>query len=471
MIEKYTSISALQHALLDGSTSATQQVQSYLDRISETRELNIYVEVYEEEALEQATALDQKIQAGDTSLLPLDGCVISIKDVLCYKGHKVTAASNVLGEYSAPYTATAIQRLLDAGAIIIGRTNCDEFAMGSTSEHSRYGVIKNGRDPERVPGGSSGGGAVSVERDTCMIGIGSDTGGSVRQPAAFCGIYGMKPSYGRISRYGLIAYGSSFDQIGILSKDIPTMAKVLEIMSGVDPMDATSAPLEPSVATEIDSAPKKVAYISEILDHKSLHPNVKAGVEETIKELRSKGHICEPVSLDLLDYLVPTYYVLTTAEASSNLSRYDGIHYGYRTSDFDNLTELYERSRSEGFGMEVKRRIMMGTFVLSVGYYDAYFTKAQQVRSLIINQVKDIFKEYDFILTPTTTDVAFKQGELISDPVAMYLTDVTTVLANLAGIPGISIPKEDMHSGLPYGVQIMSAKYQEEGLLSFSMSL
>jgi len=470
MIETYTSISALHQALQDGSTSVTQQVEAYIDRINETHDLNMYVEVYEEDALFQAAKLDQKIQDG-TPLRPLDGCVVSLKDVLCVNGHKATAASKILGDYTAPYTSSAVQRLLDAGAIIIGRTNCDEFAMGSTSEHSRYGAIRNGRDPERVPGGSSGGAAVSVERDTCMIGIGSDTGGSVRQPAAFCGIYGMKPSYGRISRYGLIAYGSSFDQIGILSKDIPTMAKVLEVMSGHDPMDATSSPLDPPVAVAEDRSPKKIAYISEILDHKSLNPNIKSGVEATIQELQSKGHICEPVSLDLLDYLVPTYYVLTTAEASSNLSRYDGIRYGYRTSDFDDLKELYERSRSEGFGMEVKRRIMMGTFVLSVGYYDAYFTKAQQVRSLIINQVQEIFKQYDFILTPTTTDVAFKQGEIISDPVAMYLSDVTTVLANLAGIPGISIPKEDMHSGLPYGIQIMSGKYQEQGLLSFSMSL
>lgn len=471
MTKHFKSISALHQALREGSTSVTQQVQTYLDRIEETRDLNIYVEVYRQEALRQAQVLDEKIQSSDTALRPLEGCVISIKDVLCHKGHKVTAASDILGSYTAPYTATAIQRLLDAGAIIIGRTNCDEFAMGSTCEHSRYGPALNGRDPSRVPGGSSGGAAVSVERDTCMIGIGSDTGGSVRQPAAFCGIYGMKPSYGRISRYGLIAYGSSFDQIGILSKDIPTMSVALEVMSGHDPMDATSSPLEPPSWQGTDSSPKRVAYISEILDHKSLNPHVKAGVQATIEDLRSKGHTCDPVSLDLLDYLVPTYYVLTTAEASSNLSRYDGIRYGHRTSDFDELTELYERTRSEGFGMEAKRRIMMGTFVLSVGYYDAYFTKAQQVRSLIIEQVKEIYSKYDFILTPTTTDVAFKNGEIIADPVAMYLSDVTTVLANLAGIPGISIPKEDMHSGLPYGIQIMSAKYQEEGLLAFSMSL
>jgi len=467
----YQSIISLQEALLAGTATATGVVRGFLDRIRASEELNIFIEVYEEEALNQAAALDQSIAKGNTELRVLDGCVVSIKDVLCYKGHRVTAASNILGDYTAPYTATAIQKLIDAGAIIIGRTNCDEFAMGSTTEHSRYGATKNGRDPQRVPGGSSGGAAVSVEQDTCMIGIGSDTGGSVRQPAAFCGIYGMKPSYGRISRYGLIAYGSSFDQIGIVSKDISTLSSALSVMCGQDPLDATSAPLPPPANYEKESSSKKIAYISEVLEHPSLNSDIKSGVMKSIEDLRSQGHICEPVSLDLLDYLVPAYYVLTTAEASSNLGRYDGIKYGYRTSDFKDLTDLYERTRSEGFGMEVKRRIMMGTFVLSVGYYDAYFTKAQQVRTLIIDQVKKIFEDYDFIITPTTTDVAFKTGEMISDPIAMYMSDVTTVLANLTGIPGISIPKEELQSGLPYGIQIMSDKYEEEELLSFSRSL
>jgi len=467
----YKSITSLQEALLAGTTTTIDVVQGYLDRIKTSEELNIFIEVFEEEALSQAAALDQSITNGLQELRVLDGCVISIKDVLCYKGHRVTAASNILADYKAPYTATAIQKLIDAGAIIIGRTNCDEFAMGSTNEHSRYGATLNGRDPQRVPGGSSGGAAVSVEQDTCMIGIGSDTGGSVRQPAAFCGIYGMKPSYGRISRYGLIAYGSSFDQIGIVSKDISTLSLGLSVMSGQDPLDATSSSLPSPTNFEKELSPKKIAFISEILDHPSINPDIKSGVEETINELKSQGHTCEAVSLDLLDYLIPAYYVLTTAEASSNLSRYDGIKYGHRTSDFSDLTELYERTRSEGFGMEVKRRIMMGTFVLSVGYYDAYFTKAQQVRTLIIDQVKRIFNDFDFILTPTTTDVAFKAGDIISDPIAMYMSDVTTVLANLTGIPGISIPKEDLQSGLPYGIQIMSDKYQEEELLSFSRSL
>ena len=471
MTSIYTSISSLRRDLKSRSVSTVEIVEGCLDRIKKSEHLNIYIEVFADSALEQARRLDDLLKGEDYKLRPLDGCVVSIKDVLCYKGHRVTAASHILGDYISPYTATAVQKLIDAGAIIIGRTNCDEFAMGSTNEHSRYGATLNGVDPSRVPGGSSGGAAVSVEQDTCMIGLGSDTGGSVRQPAAFCGIYGMKPSYGRISRYGLIAYGSSFDQIGIVAKDVDALSQALEIMSGQDPMDATSAALDPPSGCTTDHEKKRIGYISEILDHPSLHPEIKTGMELMIEDLRSEGHTCEPVGLDLLDYLIPTYYVLTTAEASSNLSRYDGIRYGHRTSDFSDLQDLYEKTRSEGFGLEVKRRIMMGTFVLSVGYYDAYFTKAQQVRTLIIEQVQNIFKEYDCIMTPTTTDFAFKKGEMISDPVAMYLSDMTTVLANLTGIPCISVPKKSETTGLPYGVQFMCDKYQDEGLMSFCMSL
>lgn len=464
-------ITQIQSALRAGSTSVVDIVDQYLENIEASKDYNIYVEVFGEEAREQAINLDQRIKDG-SPLGELYGVIISIKDVLCYKDHKVSAASDILESFTSQYTATAIQRLLDEDVIIIGRTNCDEFAMGSTNEHSRYGATLNGLDKERVPGGSSGAAAVSVERDTCLIGIGSDTGGSVRQPAAFCGIVGMKPTYGRISRYGLIAYGSSFDQMGILAKNVEDVGKVLKVMSGHDPMDATSIQENYPKKDPIYSDQKyKIAYIPEVLDHKGLNSEIQKGCKDFLNTLRESGHTCDAVSFDLLPYLVPAYYVLTTAEASSNLSRFDGIRYGHRTKDFSNLEELYARSRTEGFGLEVKRRIMMGTFVLSVGYFDAYFTKAQQVRTLIIERLKEIYSEYDFIVMPTTTDIAWKRGKMTEDPVSMYLSDIYTVLANLAGCPAISIPRSSDQLILPYGLQIMSFKYQEHKLLSFCMSL
>jgi len=460
--------------VISGAISVEDLVISYLKRIEETVHLNIYVEVFESEAIAKARALDRRIQAGDHhSLGRLLGSIVSIKDVLCYKDHRVTAASNMLGDFKSQFTSTAIQRLLDEDAIIIGRTNCDEFAMGSTTEHTRYGPTLNGLDPDRVPGGSSGAAAVAVQQDTCLVSIGSDTGGSVRQPAAFCGVYGMKPTYGRISRYGLIAYGSSFDQIGVIAKHVRDISLALSVMSGSDPMDGTCSDRRPPAELTQEKEPStyKIAYIPEVLEHEGLNQHIRLGCMEFLDELRSAGHTCEAISFDLLSYLVPAYYVLTTAEASSNLGRYDGIRYGHRTKDFKDLEELYERSRTEGFGLEVKRRIMMGTFVLSIGYFDAYFTKAQQIRTLIINRLQEIFDEYDFIVLPTTTDVAWKRGEMIEDPVAMYLADIYTVIANLGGYPAISIPKHSPGLTLPFGVQIMGDKYQEHRLLSFSYTL
>ncbi len=468
---KEQTLEKIQLALSKGEIQMVDVVSSYISSIKESEHLNIYVEVFEEEAFAKAKALDEKIK-NKAQLGSLYGAVISIKDVLCYKDHEVTAASNMLGSFTSQFTSTAIQRLLDEDAIIIGRTNCDEFAMGSTNEHSRYGATLNGLDPTRVPGGSSGAAAVSVERDTCLIGIGSDTGGSVRQPAAFCGIYGMKPTYGRISRYGLIAYGSSFDQIGVLAKDVLSVSKALSVMAGPDPMDATCLNMPPPKVAQTEKTKKyKIAYIPSVLDQEGLNPEIKKGCESFLAELEEQGHSCEAIEFDLLDYLVPAYYVITTAEASSNLSRYDGVRYGHRTADFKDLEELYVNSRSEGFGTEVKRRIMMGTFVLSVGYFDAYFTKAQQVRTLVINRLKEIFKEYDFLVMPTTTDVAWKSGEMIKDPVSMYLADIYTVLANLGGYPAISIPKRSDELSLPYGLQIMSDTYEEHKLLSFCLSV
>ena len=330
-LEDLSSLKEVQEGLLRGQFTLHQLVQSYLERIDQSKDLNIYVEVFASEALDTAKKLDKKLKDGPQAVGKLFGAVISIKDVLCYKGHKVSAGSKILEGFTSQFTATAVQKLLDEDAIIIGRTNCDEFAMGSTNEHSVYGPTLNGLDDTRVPGGSSGGAAVSVERRTCLIGLGSDTGGSVRQPASFCGVYGMKPSYGRISRYGLIAYGSSFDQIGVITHNVQDCAMVVHVMSGQDHMDATSAPLPP-ISSNFDKEPRtyRVAYIPEILEHSSLDPEIKDGCYRMIEHLSSNGHECVPISFDLLPYLVPAYYVLTTAEASSNLSRYDGIRYGLR---------------------------------------------------------------------------------------------------------------------------------------------
>ena len=470
-LELPRSLKEIQSLIYSGKTTLEEVVKLYLVRIEQYEKLNIYVEVFAEEALEKARELDLKFKQ-DEKLGMLFGSVISIKDVLCYQDHEVTAGSKILEGFESQYTATAIQRLLDEDAIVIGRTNCDEFAMGSTNENSYYGPTSNGIDPDRVPGGSSGGAAVSVQMDTCLIGIGSDTGGSVRQPAAYCGVIGIKPTYGRISRYGLIAYGSSFDQIGILGKDLEDISLVLHIMSGVDSLDATSAPKSKTpVVISPEKKKYKIAYMPEILQHKGLNQTIAKECFAFIEELKSEGHICEAIGFDLLPYLVPAYYVLTTAEASSNLSRYDGVKYGYRSEDTRDIEELYTKTRTEGFGTEVKRRIMMGTFVLSVGYYEAYFTKAQKVRTLIIDRLKEIFTKYDFIFLPTATDLAPEKGKLVNDPVAMYLSDIFTVMANLGGYPAISIPKSSDALSMPVGMQFLGDKYQEEELITLCMSL
>jgi len=417
-------LAQIQKDLLDGASTMVTLVSEYLKRIADCQNLNIYVEVFEEEVLAQAKALDQKILDHPDQLGRLFGCVASIKDVLCYKDHKVTASSNMLKGFTSQYTATAIQSGLAEDMIIIGRTNCDEFAMGSSNENSVYGPTLNGQDSSRIPGGSSGAAAVSVQMDTCLLAFGSDTGGSVRQPAAFCGVYGMKPTYGRISRYGLIAYASSFDQIGLLSQDLQTISTALTVVEGYDPLDSTSLQINDKPKT---SEKYRFAYFAEAIQHDSISPEICESLQSKIDQLRSEGHEVTEVSFDLLNYLVPCYYVLTTAEASSNLNRYDGIRYGLQESQSKDLRELYVHNRSKGFGLEVKRRIMMGTFVLSVGYFDAYFNKAQKVRRLITDRIQDIFDNHDFILIPTTPDVAWPIGENIDDPVSIYLSDIFTV--------------------------------------------
>jgi aspartyl-tRNA(Asn)/glutamyl-tRNA(Gln) amidotransferase subunit A len=426
--------------------------------------------VYEEEALKRAAMLDQK-QHEPNSWGQLYGVVIGIKDVLCYKYHYITGASAILKNHKSIYSATAVQRLLDQDAIIIGNLNCDEFAMGSSNENSTYGNVLNALDEQRVPGGSSGGSAVAVQADLCMVSLGSDTGGSVRQPADFCGIVGMKPGYGRISRYGLLAYASSFDQIGLFSKNIEDVSEVLKVIAGNDEYDSTcSEEPVPDYTSSLDAERKfKIAYFPQSLKHPSLDPEIRINIEAQIEDLTSKGHVVEAVDFDYLDHIVPAYYVLTTAEASSNLSRYDGVKFGYRTPDsINDLDELYKKSRSEGFGKEVKRRIMLGTFVLSTGYYDAYYAKAQQVRRLIVDKTNDIFKKYDLIIMPTVPSPAFRFGEKSNDAIEMFLGDLYTVYANLAGIPGISIPLFKHSNGMPFGLQAMCNRMEETTLLQFA---
>ncbi len=444
-----------------------------MDKIEKSIHLNAFVEIFKDDALTLASSLDAK-KHDPASWGSLYGVVIGIKDVLCYKDHAVTAGSNILKNYKAIYSATAIQRLLDEDAIIIGNLNCDEFAMGSSNENSVYGKVLNAIDESRVPGGSSGGSAVAVQADLCMISLGSDTGGSVRQPADFCGIIGIKPSYGRISRYGLLAYASSFDQIGIFSKSTEDIALLLGVIAGNDEYDSTcSEATVPDYSALLQTDKKfKIAYFPQSLDHPSLDPEIKKAVETLIEELKRKGHQVHSFDFDYLDYVVPAYYVLTTAEASSNLSRYDGVRYGYRTpGNMSDLNDLYKKSRSEGFGKEVKKRIMLGTFVLSTGYYDAYYAKAQQVRRLIVEKTKEVFSTNDLIIMPTVPSPAFRFGEKSKDAIEMFLGDLYTVYANLAGIPGISIPLFKHSNGMPFGLQIMANNLEEAKLLQFSNQL
>lgn len=469
----FQNIRQYQAQLKDDTTTCKKAVEYYLEKIKANERLNAFTEVYAAEALEQAELLDENRRAGKPAG-KLHGVVIAIKDVICYKGHKVTAASAILKGFESLYNATAVQRLLDEEAIIIGSCNCDEFAMGSSNENSAYGNVLNALDETKVPGGSSGGSAVAVQSDMCMISLGSDTGGSVRQPADFCGIVGLKPTYGRISRYGLIAYASSFDQIGIFGNNVDDVALALEVIAGPDDFDSTVS--QTSVAPYVEAAdnnqPYKIAYFEEAINHPSLDREIAAAIKGSIQRLQANGHVVTPVKFDLLDYIVPAYYVLTTAEASSNLSRYDGVRYGHKTEEkVADLNHFYKLNRSEGFGKEVQRRIMLGTFVLSAGYYDAYFSKAQQVRRLLVNNVEEIFKDFDAIILPTVPTTAFTIGEKTDDPIAMYIADIYTVFANLTGIPGISVPLYQHSNGMPFGLQVLSGKFKEVILLQFSRLL
>ena len=466
-----TTIQATQEALTAGRLTTVEIVSHYLNKIEDQRYLNIYVEVWGNEALQAAASQDKARTAG-AQLGRLAGVVISVKDVLCYAGHGVSAGSKMLENFVSPYTATAVQRLLDEDAILIGRTNCDEFAMGSGNENSYYGPTRNAADVARVPGGSSGGAAVSVQAGTCLVAVGSSTGGSVRQPASFCGLFGFKPTYGRISRHGLIAYGSSFDSVGFLARGADDIALLLEVTAGADGFDSTAPnkPVLPYSTAKPDREPQSIVYFQELLESEALAPELRESLRATIEQLRRQGHRVEPAKFSYFDYVVPTYYVLTTAEASSNLSRYDGMRYGYRSAGAEGLTETYTKSRSEGFGTEVQRRILLGTFVLSSGYYDAYYGKAQRARRLIRDQLQGILDAHDFILMPVSPSLPWPVGERVDDPVANYLADVYTVLANLAGLPAIAIPSGTA-GHLPVGFQLMADQWEENKLLRFVRGL
>lgn len=470
-MKKYTSLAEIQGKLTQKQLKVHDVLAYYLEQIKNNEHLNAFNEVFFDSAAKQANLVQQKIDEGTAGKLA--GLVIGIKDNICYQDHKVSAASKMLEGFVSPYSSTVVQRLLQEDAIIIGRLNCDEFAMGGSNETSFYGPVKNAVDQTRVSGGSSGGSAVAVQADMCLAALGTDTGGSVRQPAAFCGCIGFKPTYGRISRYGVIAYASSFDQVGVLTSSVSDAALLLEVLAGADDNDSTvsSLPVPAYSQNLTQSGSKKIAVLKETIDNEALDVEIKDSILKTIEDLKQQGHQVEYVSFDLLAYLVPAYYVLTTAEASSNLSRFDGVHYGYRNTQAQRLNQLYKLSRAEGFGEEVKRRILLGTFVLSAGYYDAYYQKAQQVRRLIRDKVLALLNDYDVLLTPVTPTPAFKIGENMQDPLVMYMADIYTVLASLAGIPAVALPLGTNAEGLPLSVQLMAKHFDEQQLLNISQSL
>lgn len=466
-MKHYSRISAIREDLNAGRVTCAALVEYYLKNIADNQHLNAFLEVWSDEARARALEIDTKIQAGTAGRLA--GVVIALKDVLSFRGHKVSSSSKILSGFEAIYSATVVQRLMDEDAIFIGRTNCDEFAMGASNENSAFGPVLNAVDPSRVPGGSSGGSAVAVQANMAHAALGTDTGGSIRQPAAFTGVVGLKPTYGLVSRWGLLAYASSFDQVGPMTKSIEDSALLTEIMAGADGQDASmfqrpapkfSAPKAPAKA--------KFAVMREAIHGEGIDSEVKSMMMGLIAKLESAGHEVTYFDFPLLDHMVPVYYVITTAEASSNLSRYSGMMYGKRSENAHDLESTYVLSRTEGFGEEVKRRIMLGTFVLSSDQYDAYYEKAQKVRQIIRSETEKILADADAILLPTTSTPAFKLGEKASNPVAMYMADLLTVQANLAGNPAISIPGGKTESGLPMGVQLMTGILEEQSLFDLS---
>lgn len=463
---QYPDYSLLRNDLLAGNTTCTERVQWHLNKIHSYADLNCFISVFEKEALERASEIDSKISNGTAGKLA--GLVVGIKDVLSYKDHPLQAASKILNSFTAQYTATAVQRLIDEDAIIIGRQNCDEFGMGSSTENSTFGPSRNPYDRDRTPGGSSGGSAAAVAAGLCQVSIGSDTGGSVRQPASFCGVYGLKPTYSRVSRHGLVAYASSFDCVGVIAGNLYDCAITLQVMAGSDNFDSTASkepvPDYKKVITGSSKKKFRIAVLENSTDQ-AVAPAIVKALEEKTSWLGKNGHKIIPFKFPFTETVLPTYYILTTAEASSNLSRYDGVRFGYRSPDAQDLLSMYEKSRSESFGEEVKRRILLGNFVLSSDYYDSYFSKAQKVRRMIRDTFNKLFQNADLLLMPASPDTAFPLGTHSHDPVAMYLGDLFSVQANVAGLPAISIPCGKDEKGLPVGLQLMSAAFQEEKLL------
>lgn len=461
------SIDAARTAVQERKITALALAESYYARIEkEDTQIGAYLTLCKERALGQADRIDRMAAEGK-QLPALGGVPVAIKDVMSTRGVRTTAGSKILRSYIPPYDCTAVARMEAAGAVVLGKTNCDEFAMGSSNENSGFHPVHNPRDLSRVPGGSSGGSAAAVAADMAVAALGSDTGGSIRQPASFCGVVGLMPTYGRVSRYGLIAFASSLDHIGPLTKTVKDAAIVLGAIAGRDPMDATSADLPaPDYAAELEKpVPGMKVGVAKEYFGEGLDDEVRHAVESAIDKLKSLGCEIVPVSLPHTPYAIPTYYIIATAEASANLARYDGVRYSYRAAGVKSLSEMYRRSRDEGFGAEVKRRIMLGTYALSAGYYDAYYLKAQKVRTLLTRDFEKAFSKVDAIVTPTSPTAAFRLGEKSDDPLAMYLADIYTVTADLAGIPGISIPCGETREKLPIGLQILGKHFDESAIL------
>ncbi|HVJ08989.1 MAG TPA: Asp-tRNA(Asn)/Glu-tRNA(Gln) amidotransferase subunit GatA [Acidisarcina sp.] len=463
LTENPQSIDSVREQVANRSKTAQSFAEETYERIGAVDpRIHAYLALSRERALRQAEKIDAMAASGQT-LPPLAGVPVGIKDVLNMMGAPATAGSKILSGYNSPYDATAVQRLEAAGAVLVGKLNCDEFAMGSSNENSAYGPVHNPRALDRVPGGSSGGSAAAVAAGMAVATLGTDTGGSIRQPASFCGVVGLLPTYGRVSRFGLIAFASSLDRIGPFGNNVRDCATILGVMAGYDPMDATSSTLPvPDYAAEM-ARPVEGLRIGVPAEYfaEGLDPEVRAAIQTGIEQLRARGCTIHPISLPHTRYAIPTYYVLATAEASSNLARFDGVRYGFRAKDANALSAMYRRSRDEGFGPEVKRRILLGTYALSAGYYDAYYRKAQQVRRLLAQDFLNAFEQVDAIVTPTAPTPAFKLGEKTDDPVSMYLADIYTVTASLAGICGISVPCGESSEGLPIGMQILGKHFAE----------
>ncbi len=467
------SISEIQDGLRHRKFTCREVASAHLKRIELAEpKLKAFLTVAADKAMERASALDRELEAGEP-LRPLTGIPIAIKDNICTEGIRTTCGSRILANYVSPYSATAVERLKTAGAVIIGKTNCDEFGMGSSTENSAFYITGNPYDLKRVPGGSSGGSAAAVAAFEAVGAFGSDTGGSVRTPAAFCGVYGLKPTYGRVSRYGLVAFSSSLDTIGPFARNVEDLAVLLQVTAGYDPRDMTSHPSPPEIYTSDLGAPLRNHRVGVpfSLIKEGVAGEIRDAMQQTIDSLKQMG--CEIVGIELphTSYGIATYYLIATSEASSNLARYDGVKYGYRAEQFSDLTEMYRKTRAAGFGAEVKRRIMLGTFALSSGYYDAYFLKASKVRTLLIQDFHKAFSRVNTILMPVTPVPPFRVGEKISDPLAMYLTDAYTVLANLAGIPGLSVPAGFSRENLPMAVQLLGNHFQEKSLLNVAWHL